>query len=549
MAENVKRLKKNVCLNLKTLDHLDEEFLDEDAARDFVTHVFGTYSSCIEFLGFKSTSGKLYYTGDPKKGTPFLYGKFHQKFHYLKLGIIDGGINYIKPFFVPSVFFNFNLNLDYDLYKYEKVEFNSLDHFEDEKYLLNIKDEQEYLSHVLVPFDGREVYFVYDDDDCYDINLRETYSYINLFSLKSDDEKNNFIRDGKMQTVNEEESYYDDEEDNDYKYIYEEIITTKGGFGPDNYFDNDDDMRDFEFYEDEDEDGIQNYMDKGREELDMLEFELEMLSKSNQFNPSKYAFLNTWNGVSVKKLDVSTLFLDPFSLEKFANRYFKEIQYEIDDRINIYNEYNDPMNFYSKYFVKDNCYYHNYFPEFLQEDYRIQLIDIESQFEEIAGTFFVSKDNNENDRQNNNKKALDSGKTISTKYFDAKTLARKWYSIASYYKRKILISGISTAIGVETAKKILVNCENNYVDRKFSLFDKIKVLKILSEIKPKKKSDNSTTLENVDYFKKAFDRKIKSIIENKKEEKNKQDQIKREQELKKREEIKKEEERKKAEED
>jgi len=543
---------------LKTLDHLYEEFLDEDAARDFVTHVFGTYSSCIEFLGFKTTSGKLYYTGDPKKGTPFLYGKFHQKFHYLKLGIIDGGINYIKPFFVPSVFFNFNLNLDFDLYRYEKLEFNTLDHFEDEKLLKNIKDEQEYLSHILVPIDGRDVDFIFDEDDCYDVKLRETYSYLNLFSIKNGDKQNSFSRYGKMQKVIEEESYYDDEEDNDYKYIYDEIITTEGGFGPDNKFDDDSDERDENEFledEDEDEDRIQNHMDKERQEIEMLEYELEMVSKSNQFNPSKYLYFNGWNGVTVKKLDVSTLFLDPFSLEKFANRYFNEIQYEIDDRINIYNEYNDPVNFYSKYFVKDNCYYHNYFPECLEEDYRIQLIDIESQFEEIANSFFVAKNNNETDIYNNKKKAIDSSKTISTKYFDAKTLARKWHSIASYFKRKILVSGIRIAIGVETAKKVLVNCEDNYVDKKYSLFDKIKVLKILSEIKPKKKSDNSTTLENIDYYKKAFDRKIKNIIENKKEEKKKQDQIKREQEqikreqeLKKQEEIKKEAERKKTDE-
>ena len=55
--------------------NLKNEFL----LRDAITHVFGTYTNKIEFLGFKSKCGKYYYEGVPN-GKPFIFGYPEKQF-------------------------------------------------------------------------------------------------------------------------------------------------------------------------------------------------------------------------------------------------------------------------------------------------------------------------------------------------------------------------------------------------------------------------------------------------------------------------------------
>ena len=68
---------------------------------DAVTHIFGTYeeqSGLITFLGFKCISGKTVFVGFPE-GDGFLFGKFGNKFHDIKVQMTDEGITKLEPGF------------------------------------------------------------------------------------------------------------------------------------------------------------------------------------------------------------------------------------------------------------------------------------------------------------------------------------------------------------------------------------------------------------------------------------------------------------------
>lgn len=69
--------------------------------RDEITHIFGTFSDKINFLGFKCTSGKKHQIGKPS-GEPFLFGVFGKHFHYIKIEIANNGITKLEPFFAES---------------------------------------------------------------------------------------------------------------------------------------------------------------------------------------------------------------------------------------------------------------------------------------------------------------------------------------------------------------------------------------------------------------------------------------------------------------
>ena len=68
---------------------------------DAVTHIFGTISQetgLITFLGFKCISGKTVFVGFPE-GDGFLFGKFGNKFHDIKLQMTVDGITKLEPGF------------------------------------------------------------------------------------------------------------------------------------------------------------------------------------------------------------------------------------------------------------------------------------------------------------------------------------------------------------------------------------------------------------------------------------------------------------------
>ena len=109
--------------------------------RDAVTHIFGTINQengLITFLGFKCISGKTVFVGFPE-GDGFLFGKFGNKFHDLKLQMTIDGITKLEPGFKPNPRKNFFLGgifgrlLNSDLNKDELIK--------DEAQLAKLKDD------------------------------------------------------------------------------------------------------------------------------------------------------------------------------------------------------------------------------------------------------------------------------------------------------------------------------------------------------------------------------------------------------------------------
>ena len=78
---------------------------------DAITHVFGTLNQekgIISFLGFKCISGKMAYVGYPK-GEGFLFGKFGEKLHDIKVQMTLEGITKFEVAFEQNIRKNFFL--------------------------------------------------------------------------------------------------------------------------------------------------------------------------------------------------------------------------------------------------------------------------------------------------------------------------------------------------------------------------------------------------------------------------------------------------------
>ena len=98
-------------INLPVLDvEQNKEFPDINM-RDGITHIFGTVSDKIKFLGFKCRSGKTSFIGSPQ-GIPFFYGEKNKQFQSVKIEIKDNELSYFKPIFENVERNNPFINLD-----------------------------------------------------------------------------------------------------------------------------------------------------------------------------------------------------------------------------------------------------------------------------------------------------------------------------------------------------------------------------------------------------------------------------------------------------
>ena len=120
-------------------------YVDQGNYRDGITHIFGTIyeeneeTKYITYLGFKSISGKIDFIGRPN-GKGFLFGKFGQKFHDLKIQMLEQGmITFFKPGFKENLRKNFYLDeisdLNQNLDKEEIIK--------DEQFLNKMNDDNE----------------------------------------------------------------------------------------------------------------------------------------------------------------------------------------------------------------------------------------------------------------------------------------------------------------------------------------------------------------------------------------------------------------------
>ena len=117
------------------------EGIKEEFYRDAVTHVFGTISlktGYINFFGFKCISGKTVFVGYPE-GDGFIFGKFGEKFHEIKIQMNLDGIILLQPGFNPNKRTNFYLSTEANNLTKEDLGRDIL--IQDEVLLSQLKDE------------------------------------------------------------------------------------------------------------------------------------------------------------------------------------------------------------------------------------------------------------------------------------------------------------------------------------------------------------------------------------------------------------------------
>jgi hypothetical protein len=126
-------------LNLE-LKRIENEYINKNNNNeiiDSITHIFGTFDKTINnfkkyctFIGFKFSSGKVYYFGRPK-GDSFLFGSFGKKVQYLNLNADDNGMTKLEAFYSGNEIVN----------KYMEFKQNEIDKiFNDEKDLIEKDD-------------------------------------------------------------------------------------------------------------------------------------------------------------------------------------------------------------------------------------------------------------------------------------------------------------------------------------------------------------------------------------------------------------------------
>jgi len=135
---------------------------------DAVTHIFGTYeenNGLITFLGFKCISGKTVFVGFPE-GDGFLFGKFGNKFHDIKVQMTDEGITKLEPGFKPNPRTNFFLGEM--LGKINMEELNKDELIKDENELEKIENEVEIDKLITTP--------IVEDDHFFNKKLKDEIS-------------------------------------------------------------------------------------------------------------------------------------------------------------------------------------------------------------------------------------------------------------------------------------------------------------------------------------------------------------------------------------
>ena len=144
---NEEEMKKNKLANILKIK--------EKSYRDAITHIFGTIENEITFLGFKCRSGKTEFIGKPE-GKGFLFGKFGQQFHYVKLHMNLNGITKFEPHFIDSK--RKNVFLTGKLSQITNAYLDKEEIIKDEEHLQTLTDEIEIDKMITTPI-MKESYF------------------------------------------------------------------------------------------------------------------------------------------------------------------------------------------------------------------------------------------------------------------------------------------------------------------------------------------------------------------------------------------------------
>ena len=129
--------------------------------RDNITHIFGTFTNKIEFLGFKCRSGKVGFVGKPK-GEAFLFGEYGKQFHYLKCEM-KKCFTLLNPFFKESTRGNAFLKIKLEEITEDLIVKEPL--VADEIHLTRIKDPKMYEKFITNSIIKDNMFFKKNEDD------------------------------------------------------------------------------------------------------------------------------------------------------------------------------------------------------------------------------------------------------------------------------------------------------------------------------------------------------------------------------------------------
>ena len=138
---NEKGLKKALDIKLENSqnDNINIYYKDIEITNS-ITHIFGTFDETITSIGFKCSSGKIYYFGE-QNGKPFLFGCFGNKIQCLNINIEEKGISKLEAYFTKNK--NANKHIEY-----KKDDINKL--FYDENILENNDDNYNLLRNTRI---------------------------------------------------------------------------------------------------------------------------------------------------------------------------------------------------------------------------------------------------------------------------------------------------------------------------------------------------------------------------------------------------------------
>ena len=452
----------NCQLNIN-MDFVDEEDrnkpeLDHEYARDFVTHIYGTYNSNIESIGFKTAFGKNYFTGKPNKGKPFLVGSTKKKFHSIKFGMLSH-LNYCTYKFIRSIG---NKSLNTRIFELNDFDFSKV--FDDELILSKTSDqkikdqmiqtptiqEKDFLSENFIGDDfvkgslseveesGPEE----EDDDNSENEEDQEKQILNIINKLSEDTYKNDLKKNlkaiksKKQEQKKQKKKIKKEEENK-KLRLQDL----------------DEVNNDEFPNFDDDDLLDELINKSKNKgaVDNIRF------------------------IYAKEIDLKKLINNPKLLEEFINRYAVQVKKELDEKVKLQEKINAMKNdFYIRYLNKNKS----------PKDW--ELIDIGTNYDpiELSKTFnSIKKINLEYKFENED--------IPDKKYKDFKIplsqIKANWERYAKYINRKKVAIYLKQFL-LSMAQQILVEYERGENYKTFDVKDKIIVYKLINKLNMEKKN-------------------------------------------------------------
>jgi hypothetical protein len=469
---NLNDLTTKIDMNLNPLEELmDANILEEEDVRDFVTHIFGTYTDKIEMLGFNCSSGKMYLTGQPN-GKPFLISKYKHKFHYFNVGLNNSGMTFIKPFFKESHVYNSIMDYDWETFSKDDLEEEV---FEDEIPLKKINNKKLLTMSILTPTVKDDAFYESDKDDISGDDLEDLISQSDNLSLYRDLEEELENEFGLEEGEGEENEAGEELENELGEGLEDELEEGEQGEEPEpepeeeEIDENDEDEPRKNQYEYE---YIYPNADVVLENIDNLKNVNSVLYKFEANNlkrvlRDRQKTLDKWDKISPLSLNLSTLLDHNYNYPAFVQRYLDDIKNEMTYRKSVEEKKNQiEENFYFRYFNRK--------PEKISTISEEQLLQ-EKKFNKISERTKAALNGFIYQSEEKPKKS----NKIAGKNF---TPQEKWKKLAESMNRRILYFGMKGVSGVIKALKILTIIEENFVDDETSFNDKVTVLNILTKL-------------------------------------------------------------------